>query len=71
MRGKHMAGPDNKEKSNDLDLDVKITGPVSNDDQAGGLADEDLNKVAGGQRPLKTITCDEECDSYACRDTYC
>jgi len=61
-----MAGPDDKIKSNDLDLDVKKTGPASNSDKSEELADGDLNKVAGGRARLRTITCDDECDSYAC-----
>ena len=64
-----MADSEDKGKSNDLDLDVKTTGPSSINDQAGELADGDLNKVAGGQRPLRTITCDDECVSYACETT--
>ena len=62
-----MANPDDKIKSDDLDLDIKKTSPGIGKDQAGELAEGDLNKVAGGQRPLRTITCDaEECNSYAC-----
>ena len=30
-----------------------------------------LTNAAGGQPRLRTITCDDECDSYACMDTYC
>jgi hypothetical protein len=61
-----MAGTDDKSKSNDLDLDVKKTGPAITSDKAEELADKDLNKVAGGMARLRTITCDAECNSYAC-----
>ena len=65
-----MTGENDKGTSNDLDLDVKKTGPTITSDNAGELADKDLNKVAGGRAPLRTITCDEECDSYACMESY-
>jgi hypothetical protein len=61
-----MAGKKNKGKSKDLDLDVKKTGRASAKDQSGELKDAELNKVAGGMARLRTITCDDECDSYAC-----
>lgn len=35
------------------------------------LAAKDLANVAGGLPRLRTITCDDECDSYQCMDTYC
>ena len=35
------------------------------------LANASLSEVAGGLPRLRTITCDDECDSYACMDTYC
>jgi hypothetical protein len=63
---KHMAGKKDKVRSKNLDLDVKKTSPARANDQSGELGDEDLNKVAAGQKRLRTITCDDECDSYAC-----
>jgi hypothetical protein len=35
------------------------------------LASKQLAEVAGGLVRLRTITCDDECDSYQCMDTYC
>lgn len=35
------------------------------------LATASLTDVVGGLPRLRTITCDDECDSYACMDTYC
>ena len=43
-----MADPDDKTKSDDLDLDIKKTGPGIGKDQAGELGEGDLNDVAGG-----------------------
>jgi len=61
-----MARPDDKTNMDELDLDIKKTGSTIGKDQASELAEGDLDKVAGGQRPLRTITCDAECNSYAC-----
>lgn len=35
------------------------------------LADAKLTQAAGGLARLRTITCDDECDSYQCMDTIC
>ena len=35
------------------------------------LATASLVEVAGGLARLRTITCDDECDSYACDATLC
>lgn len=55
-----MAGPDDKGKSNDLDLDVKMTDPAGTNVQADELVDGDMNKVAGGLKPNNTIQCQSE-----------
>jgi len=55
---------DDKGKMDELDLDIKKTSLSG--DQPGEMADGDLDKVAGGQKQLRTITCDGECNSYAC-----
>jgi len=63
-----MARADDKGNSNDLDLDVKKTGPASTNDQSGELADGDLNNVAGGLKPNRTITDPELCASTGCEN---
>jgi hypothetical protein len=63
-----MAGTDEKGKPNDLDLDVKKTGPTITSDKAGELADGDLNNVAGGLKPNRTITDPVLCGSTGCED---
>ena len=35
------------------------------------LAGASLTEVVGGAVRLRTITCDDECDSYACMETIC
>jgi len=35
------------------------------------LSSATLTGVAGGLPRLRTITCDDECNSYQCFDTYC
>ena len=51
-----MADPNDKIKSDELDLDIKKTGPASSNDQASELADGELNEVAGGQKGNQTLT---------------
>ena len=62
----YMADKQNEDKSKDLDLDVKKTGPAGTHNQAGELADGDLNEVAGGLKPAHTVTCPDLCGSTGC-----
>ena len=62
-----MAGPDDKIKSDELDLDIKKTGSAESSDQPRELADGDLNDVAGGLAPARTVTCPALCGSTGCQ----
>ena len=62
-----MAGPNDKIKSEDLDLDIKKTGTTVGEDQAGELREGELNDVAGGAQPNHTITRPDLCGSTGCQ----
>lgn len=51
---------------------TKTTKPLRLDRQTiRTLASAKLADAAGGMVRLRTITCDDECDSYQCTDTLC